>query len=68
MVVALTTEHAWDFGLLGINMFALLIGIPVARAFATSNNTTFRWVWPIFALSLLGVFAAFIFWARYYVK
>ena len=68
MVVALTTEHAWDFGLMGLNIMALLIGIPVVRAFATSGNGTFRLWWPAFALSLLGVFAAFVFWARFYVK
>lgn len=68
MVLALTTEHAWDFGLLGLNVAVLLIGIPVARAFATSNNTTFRFIWPAFALGVLATFAVFVYFARYYVK
>lgn len=68
MVLALTTEHAWDFGLMGINILVLLIGIPVARAFATSNNATFRFIWPAFALLVLAAFATFVYFARYYVK
>lgn len=68
MVLALTTEHAWDFGLMGLNILVLLIGIPAARAFATSNNATFRYIWPAFALGVLAVFAIFVYFARVHVK
>ncbi len=67
-LAVLTTEEQWDLGLLGINVFVLLTGVLVARRLATAENGSFRFWWPAYAGLLLGAFAVFDYFARYYVK
>lgn len=68
MILAVTAEGAWNLGLLGLSLVALLVGVVFARAISTADNGVFRLVVPVFCLLTLGAFAVLVYWARYFVK